>query len=227
MPTRNREKLIGESIQSIIGQTESDWELIVVDDHSSDGDRTEEVAKNFDDKRINYFKLADKHGKGISSARNFGNIQAQSEIVAVCDSDDINYPDRMKLTLQKLAEGNYDIVYGRVDVWDEATGKIRPRYKSALERKFSLEELKTNYYIPHSTVSYLRQIAVDFPYNSFFEVSEDYDLLTRLANYKYKFGFIDKAIVKYRRHPNAINLKNKVFDYNYGEIVRKNRGWQE
>jgi glycosyltransferase involved in cell wall biosynthesis len=226
MPTRDRDDLIEESIESILKQTINDWELIIVDDHSSNTDKTEEVVKNLNDERIKYFKLSDKNGKGISAARNFGNIQAQSEIIAVCDSDDINHPERIEFTLQKMVEGNYDIVYGRVDVWDPATGEVRARHGGALEREFNLEELKTNYYIPHSTVSYLRQIAVDFPYNSFFEVSEDYDLITRLANYNYKFGFIAESIVKYRRHPNAINLKNKVFDYDYGKIVRNNRGWE-
>jgi len=74
MPCRNREQIIGETIQSIIDQTFRDWELVIIDDHSDSEDKTEEVVKGFKDPRIRFYRLDDKYGKAISSARNFGNI---------------------------------------------------------------------------------------------------------------------------------------------------------
>lgn len=102
MPTRDRGTMIADAITSIVEQTIDDWELIIVDDHSKEGDNTKEVAESFKDKRIKYYKLPDENGIGIPAARNFGTMMAKSEYIAVVDSDDICYPDRLKLSLEKF-----------------------------------------------------------------------------------------------------------------------------
>lgn len=222
MPIKNRAKLVKETIQSIIDQTEKDWELLVIDDHSDSEDKTEEIIAGFADDRIIYKRLPDGHGFGGPCARNYGNALVHSDIIAVVDSDDICYPDRLALTLEKMAEG-YDIVYGEIDPWDEKTDKIIPRKEEYRARHFDLEHLKQKNYIPHPTVAYRRKVAADFPYNTFFRRAQDYDLLTRLAVHGFKFGFIDKPLVKYRMHDDQVSASGKEFAY--GDIIKKNRGW--
>jgi glycosyltransferase involved in cell wall biosynthesis len=92
IPCRDRDKLIGGAIESLLKQTEQDIEIIIVDDHSKNEDKTAEVIKKIADGRIKYFKLEDQNGKGIAAARNFGNMMAQSDYIATMDSDDICYP---------------------------------------------------------------------------------------------------------------------------------------
>ena len=224
MPCRDRGDLISETIDSLISQTMKDWELIIVDDHSSSGDNTEEVVKKFNDDRIFYIKLDGKYGKGIASARNFGNVLALSEYIAVVDSDDINYPERLELTLKELEKGA-DVVYGDIDLWFVETGEIKKREKCQ-PCKFDLEKFKDGDFIPNMTVAYKKSIAMDFPYNTFFRIAEDYDFLTRVAVAGYKFKFIDKVLVKARMHSSSITGK-KDFEFNYGRVVKFNRGWIE
>lgn len=228
MPARDRGHLISDTIQSILDQTIEDWELIIVDDHSKEGDSTEEVVKSFKDERIKYYKLSDENGIGIPAARNFGTMMAKSEYIAVVDSDDICYPDRLKLSLDKFETDNCDLVYGEIDFWNSETNEVRSRKEvepGFAAREFDLEYFKKSDFIAHPTVCYKRSIALDFPYNSFFRRAEDYDFLSRLNKFGYKFSFIDKSLVKYRDHEESITKQKLTSGIHYSEVVRKNRGW--
>ncbi|MEI8060859.1 MAG: glycosyltransferase [Candidatus Berkelbacteria bacterium] len=222
MPCRDRDDMVAETIQSLIDQTFSDWELIVVDDHSAPEDKTQSVISDFGDDRIFYIKLEDKYGKGISAARNFGNMLARGNFVAIIDSDDINYPDRLALTVEALENGA-DVVYGDIDLWDPETGDITKRDKN-IPTDFDLELFKAGDFIPNMTVAYTKKLAVDFPYNTFFRIAEDYDFLTRVAEFGAKFKFISQPLVKARMHAGSITAK-KDFEFNYGQVVKYNRGW--
>ncbi len=224
MPCRNRGDMVDGAIQSIIDQTMTDWELIIIDDHSDPGDKTEEVVKGFADSRIKYFKLDDKYGKAISSARNFGNMLATSEYIAVMDSDDLCYNYRFDETLKALKEPGADVVYGDIDYWYPETGKVEKRTDEYRARKFDLKEYKETNFIANGTCAYRRELAVDFPYNTFFRVAEDYDFFSRLAKYGYKFHFIDKPLMKYRVHEKSITKESR-FGFSYGRLVKYNRGW--
>ncbi|MCX6810745.1 MAG: glycosyltransferase [Candidatus Berkelbacteria bacterium] len=225
MPCRNRGDIIGESIQSIIDQTEKDWELIIVDDHSDSSDKTEEVVKSFADERIKYFKLDDKFGKAIASARNFGSVLSSSKYIAVADSDDLCYEYRFEETIKAFEKNDADVVYGDMDYWYPETGLIEKRDDQYKAKEFSLEELKQTNFIPHGTSAYKRQLAVDFPYNTFFRVAEDFDFFTRLAKYGYKFHFINKSLMKYRVHEKSITKQSR-YNFSYGDLVKYNRGWR-
>lgn len=225
MPTHNRDKIIGESIQSIIDQTENNWELIIVDDHSDAEDKTEAVVKSFADERIFYIKLDDKFGRGIAAARNFGVMLAKGEYIAVLDSDDINYPNRFELSIEALDAG-YDLVYGEIDVWNPETGETHNREGDYAATDFNLQTFRDHNYIPNPTAAYKRIWAVDFPYNTFFRVAEDYDFFSRIQKYGAKFKFIKEGLVKYRSHEGSIS-RSKDFEFNYGDVVKYNRGWKE
>lgn len=223
IPTKNRGDLIGDAIQSIIGQTEKDWELIVVDDHSNTNDKTEKVVKSFKDKRISYFKMKN-NGSGVACARNFGNILAKAPIIAVMDSDDIAYPFRFELILEEFRKKKSDVVYGEIDWWDPKTGKVWARDKESSKwysRDFDLSQLKKLDYIANVTSAYKRQLAIDFPYNSFYPRAEDWDFFLRLGRHGYKFSFIPKNLVKARRHKKSI-IEQKFTDFDYDNIVVRN-----
>ncbi len=225
MPARDRDYLIGESIGSIINQTYDDWELIVVDDHSQESDNTVNVVKQFNDKRIKYYKLDDENGIGIPAARNFGNIMTKGEFIAVADSDDINYPYRFKRSLEEFQKTNCDLVYGTLDIWDVSTGEMIKIEGNSTARKPELKSFKKCDYIPNPTVMYKRQLGIDFPYNSFFRRAEDYDFFARLCEFGYKFSFINEPLVKYRVHPERVSAPNSNEKYDYSSFVKKNRGW--
>jgi len=225
MPCRNRDDIIGETIQSIVNQTYKNWELIIIDDHSDPSDKTDKVIKKFADKRIKFYRLDDKYGKAISSARNFGNMLASGEYIALQDSDDLSYNYRFEMTLEAFEKYKADVVYGDMDFWYPETGEVKKRTGNFAARDFSIKDFKKIDFIPNSASSYKKVLAVDFPYNTFFRVAEDYDFFSRLVKYKYKFHFVNKSFIKYRVHEKSITKSSK-YQFNYGHLVKYNRGWQ-
>lgn len=105
MPAYNCEKLIGTTIESVINQSYKNWELIVVDDCSSDN--TYGIVKRYmkKDRRIKLYKL-DKNS-GPAMARNKAIEKAKGKYLAFLDSDDIWFPDKLRKQLHFMEENNY------------------------------------------------------------------------------------------------------------------------
>ncbi|WP_375586217.1 glycosyltransferase family 2 protein [Cyclobacterium xiamenense] len=96
VPTYNRRELLRETIESIVNQSYTNWELIVVDDGSSDG--TDTLVGNYceQDKRIGYFQRPSGMAKGPNSCRNFGFLRSAGELVKWVDSDDLLAKDALQ-----------------------------------------------------------------------------------------------------------------------------------
>lgn len=221
MPTRNRDDLISDTILSIVSQSETDWELIIVDDHSDPKDSTEQVVKSFHDERIHYYHLDDQSGMGIAAARNFGNAIATGEFIAIMDSDDICYQNRFELSLNKIESDHSDLVYGGIDYWHPEDNSIEKPGPIYAPREFNLEDFRRANFIPHSTVMVRAELTRDFPYNTFFKVAEDYDFLSRLIVTGHCFSFINQSLVKYRFHPGRTSV-----DQNFAEMENKIKGFR-
>lgn len=226
IPTKNRGDIIKDTIESLFVQTISDWEAVIVDDHGNDN--TEEIIKNYHDPRLRYFYLANAHGMGVNCARNFAAIQAKAEIVAILDSDDICYSNRIEITLKTFGKNKEaDIFYGHIDIWDELTGKIRDRKTPFIE--FSIEKLKENNFIPHSTVAIRKEVLINNPYNTYFKLAEDYELMTRLAVLGKKFVWNREKILKYRISSNNSSIgddKKELMNY-YLDLIHMLRNWSD
>ena len=101
IPTHNRANLIGKAIQSVLDQTHRDFELIVVDDGSTDN--TEAVVKGFGDERIRYIRL-DKNSGTSAVPRNTGIKAAEGEYIAGHDDDDIWLPRKLEKQVKAFEE---------------------------------------------------------------------------------------------------------------------------
>jgi glycosyltransferase involved in cell wall biosynthesis len=100
MPTYNRAELIGESISSVLQQSYTNLELIVIDDGSDDA--TESLVGAIPDARIRYFKLS--HSGYVGRARNFGIKQSTGDLIAFIDSDDIWEKNKLQKQVTLLTE---------------------------------------------------------------------------------------------------------------------------
>jgi GT2 family glycosyltransferase len=108
MPAYNRASFIGETIESILGQTYQDWELIIVDDGSTDN--TQEVVSRYPDPRIRCVRQANA---GETAARNAGLSLAKGEYIACIDSDDLMLPHNLEVLLKTLeADPEAGCAYG-------------------------------------------------------------------------------------------------------------------
>lgn len=108
MPSYNTEKYIGDSIRSILAQTYTNWELIIVDDCSTDN-TDEAVAPFLQDFRIRYLKNA--HNSGAAISRNYALREAKGKWIAFLDSDDLWHPEKLEKQLAFMKENGYAFTY--------------------------------------------------------------------------------------------------------------------
>lgn len=107
MPSYNTAKFISESINSVLAQTYKDWELIIVDDCSTDN--TDEVVASFNDERIRYLKNEKNSGAAVS--RNKAISEASGRWIAFLDSDDLWEPEKLEKQITFMEKGGYGFSY--------------------------------------------------------------------------------------------------------------------
>jgi len=134
MPSFNAESFIEAAIQSVIGQTVSDWEMIIIDDGSRDS--TCEIIESLcrKDSRIHLYK--NERNMGAANSRNRGLDMCRGEYVALLDSDDLWYPEKLEKQIALAKAKKADIVYCSYAIIDEEGRKkcpdfIVPEYTSA------------------------------------------------------------------------------------------------
>ena len=107
MPAYNSRSTIGESIQSVVNQTFSDWELLIIDDCSPES--MKDIAESFHDERIRYIRLL--KNSGVVAARNTGIVQAKGRYIAFLDSDDLWLPEKLEKQIQFMEKHHYAFTY--------------------------------------------------------------------------------------------------------------------
>ena len=120
MPSYNAEKYIAAAIKSVLNQTYSYWELIIVDDCSTDG--TVKVILSFRDKRIRFYKNEKNSGAAIS--RNCALRQAKGRWIAFLDSDDIWHPEKLEQQISFMEEKHYAFTF--TDYQTQLNGRWLP-----------------------------------------------------------------------------------------------------
>lgn len=142
LPTYNRAGIIHNSIKSVLNQTVKDYEIIIVDDCSTDN--TLEVINRFNDKRIKYIRH--KKRKGGSAARNTGIKCSNTEYIAFLDSDDEWFPTKLEKQINKFDYSSKDI--GLLYTWLIHYGKdgnplftSKPNEKGNLLRKLLIKNI--------------------------------------------------------------------------------------
>jgi len=195
--TYNRASFLKDSLQSVVAQTYRDWELIVVDDGSTDD--TAKVVSKYGS-RINYIK---KKNGGVSAARNTGIHVATGEFIAFLDDDDIwlsNYLEQqMKLMLQ---DPESDIVAGRCQVIDR-NGKLLPNvFKPSAEPIWTPTKLLTSV-MPVTSAVIIRKSAIERAgfFDETLKGDEDIHLYIRISVFA-RYRFNCEALVHYRKHGN-------------------------
>ena len=208
MVVLNGELFIKEAINSILNQTFNKFELIIVDDGSTDN--TAREVELFNDNRIKLIK--NQVNKGIVSARNQALDLSSGEYIAILDADDISLPNRLELEVSFLNENpDFGLVGGKAELINEKGGKIN-RIQSL---SFSAGETKVyllfNNCFTHSTVMYRKKILNKFRFNENTPVGEDYDIIVKIASQK-KVKNLPDIIGEYRLHSNNITKKHSLID---------------
>gem|GEM_PF-276531 len=176
IPTYNRAHLIGKTIQSVIGQSFPDWELLVIDDGSND--YTEEVVKNFNEDRIKYFW---QNNQERSAARNNGIELASGKFICFLDSDDVWLPFHLEKLLKKTTETDpKEALYFTGMRWifpDRSEDVIFP----SPEGRNPIEYVIAHQIAP-STVCIHTSILKKQKFDTTLRINEDVELFARIAS---------------------------------------------
>lgn len=149
MPSYNAEHYIGASIESIIAQSYTDWELLITDDCSTDNSC--EIIENYSkkDSRVKLFKLTENQGAAV--ARNNSIEKAQGRYIAFCDSDDRWIPKKLETQLKFMSDKKIDVCFSSYQEYSE-DGKLLGSVKAM--DKVTFKDIKTNNYIGCLTCIY-------------------------------------------------------------------------
>jgi glycosyltransferase involved in cell wall biosynthesis len=175
MPTYNQAKYIGEAIQSVLDQTYTYWELIVIDDGSTDS--TDDIVANFNDPRIRYVFQTNQ---GASEARNEGIARTTGEYIAFLDADDLYLPDKLQAQITHLDQNpEIGLTYGsRIEI-NERGNRVN---LARLPAKASLETIVLGFpFAPTDLMVRRHWIEKTGGFSSSFVVNEDRDLYIRLV----------------------------------------------
>ena len=157
--TYNRAGLLPRAVLSVLAQTYTDYEVIIVDDCSSDN--TQDVIAAFDDPRIRSFKH--ERNRGQSAARNTGIFNAKGEYIAFLDDDDEYLPVNLEARVQRMDKASREVglVYGWRDEVDDSTGEVRPRIRHTLEGDLLGHMLALNYLAATMDIMVRKSIAFE------------------------------------------------------------------
>ena len=195
MPAFNAEKYIALAIDSILGQTFSDFELIIFNDGSTD--RTGEIIHQFNDSRI--VLIDSQENIGLVRARNTLVSKARGRYIAFLDADDIAVSDRLQIQTEFLGLDQVDICGGAYHSYYEVTGKMK-----ASKQRYTDADIRALLTIASSlcnpTVMGKAAIFKKFPYRSGKNYAEDYSLWIEIALAGYRFANLKENLITYRIH---------------------------
>ncbi len=122
MPAYNAERFIKETIQSVIAQTYTDWELLVIDDGSADS--TCSIIEDFVNRDSRIRLLRNEKNMGVANTRNRGFDLCRGQYVALLDSDDIWFSDKLERQLALAQQTGADIIYCSYKMIDESGSEV-------------------------------------------------------------------------------------------------------
>lgn len=215
IPTFNRASLLERALDSVLSQTYSNWELIVVDDGSTD--RTADVVSDWSARveikqKLQFLKLPTN--QGVSAARNHGAEAATGEWLAFLDSDDEWLPDRLSSQFGLVASRpDLRWVHGE-EIWvrNGRAVPVAPRYRK--HGGFIFDRCVDVCCVGTSTVLIGRELFLRAGgFRPKFVVCEDYDLWLRVAA-EHEIGLVAEPIVrKHGGHPDQLSMKYIGMDY--------------
>ena len=208
MSVYNAEKYLKESIQSILNQSYARFELIIIEDGSTDG--SIEIIERFADERIRLIRH--EKNRGIAVALNRGIREARGEWIVRMDADDVAMPGRLEKQLEYVEKNaGVDGLFTTVERIDES-GKALPPWEIDREcidfRKIG-EILPLKNCLAHPTAMIRAKLLKAQGYSAKVPGGEDYHLWLRLLSEGRILAKIDEALLRYRIHPRSITQQSR------------------
>ena len=205
MPAYNAGKYIGEAITSVLQQSFADFELLIVNDGSTDD--TVKIVRSFKDPRIVIFN---QDNKGVAAALNLGLTEARAPYITRFDADDICYPNRLKIQYEFITSyPEYSVIGSAADYMD-AHGHYIFTHHPEGHLNEEIQQLKYSVCpFIHSGVFYKKDVVVNNGgYNEHAYTYEDHFLWVNILKNE-KACNLSQALIKVRLNPESITIDEK------------------
>lgn len=203
LPTYNRAVVLDRSIRSVLEQTYTDFELIVVDDDSTDD--TEEVVEGYDDPRVRY--LEHDYNQGAAAARNTGIGAAYGDFIAFQDSDDEWLPRKLEkqMAVFERSPPEVGVVYSAfLEVAGRGERRIPGSNPDWMDGDHHRRLLKYNFITTQAAVVRRDCFRTVGGFDEHLPRLMDWELWIRLSE-PYRFEYIDEPLVRVYRQPDSIS----------------------
>jgi glycosyltransferase involved in cell wall biosynthesis len=218
LPVYNAERYVGQAIESILGQTLGDFELIVIDDGSTDA--SSDVIKRYaaQDRRI---VSVSRENRGLVATLNAGIDLARGQWIARIDADDIALPNRFERQLAHLRQTGADPCGGAVQFF----GDRKAVWRYPISHEECEAQLLLSVPFAHPTVIGRKELFATLRYDPAFETSEDYDLWQRAWAAGYRMVNVPDVVLRYRVHGGQVSVVKRVEQTEHTAEIRK-RHWK-
>ena len=201
MPVYNAQKYVAQAIESVLSQTYRHFELVLIDDGSTDG--SVDIIRSFHDRRIVF--VENPGNLKIIATLNRGIELCRGKYIARMDADDVCMPDRLEKQVRYLEQNPQVALCGSWVRLTDAGGKITGRVRNAAVPELVRISLLFSVPFVHPSVMMRAAIVKEFRYSPHALHCEDYDLWLRLAAHNYPMANIPEYLLHYRWHSENIS----------------------
>jgi glycosyltransferase involved in cell wall biosynthesis len=223
LPVHNAERYLALAIESVLGQSYGDLELLVLDDGSTDGSR--EIIERYaaDDARI---RVTCGAHRGVAATLNEGLRQARGELVARMDADDVAMPERLARQVEWLRADPACVVLGTSFVAIDQDGREGRTHHCFVNDVTIRHALPLHPCIPHPTAMFRRSVVVAAGgYRGDYAATEDYDLWRRLAHVG-RLHNLPETLLRYRETATQTSTTRASTQATTAERIR-NEVWED
>ncbi|PWI31507.1 hypothetical protein DI383_02230 [Flavobacteriaceae bacterium LYZ1037] len=205
IPTFNRVIQLEETLKSIISQTYTNWECLVVDDGSTDNTSVIMNKLLKQDTRFQYYQRPETHLKGGNGARNYGFINSKGDYIQWFDSDDIMYPNFLEAQFQNLVKNKAVFSLCLYDLYSENTGEVSKGYPQTLKDSFYLDYITRRLSANLPTMFFKKSALEGISLNEHLLKSQEYEFLQRFFRlHQHEGVLLNKSLLKVIRHKDSI-----------------------
>lgn len=217
IPAFNAMLYLPETVESVLRQTFTDFEVLIVNDGSSDN--TAQWASQLVDPRV---KLISQANQGLPGARNTGITHAQGEYLAFLDADDIWEPTKLEKQVHLLEENP---TVGLVYTWSalvDHTGKSTGRVFAYCAEGDAWKKLIEENVVGCGSAAMVRRCCFETVgvFDRNLRSAEDWDMWIRIGS-RYRFAVIKEPLVQYRQHPSSMSKNWQVMEQAFRIVIEK------
>jgi glycosyltransferase involved in cell wall biosynthesis len=215
VPCYNQANFLDETLNSILNQSYTNWECIIVNDGSPDD--TENVAKKWTNKD-HRFKYISKENGGLSSARNSGLEAAKGDFIQFLDSDDLLSSDKFQKSIDAVEKDGADVVISNFIRFKKNLNQLKKAFCKLEEQTFTYESIllqwDRRFSIPIHCGLFKRETIGNVRFNEKLKAKEDWFFWIQTFKSNPKVSFINENMAQYRMHNKGMTKNNALMEEN-------------